>query len=137
MRTLKHYPKIDPTRPLIIIVIDDDDAVRDSTRILLEASGFVVRDHASAESFLASRCEGAFLLLVDHHMPGMTGAELLEMLHAKLGKVPALMLTGRDDPTIEARCSRIGVKLVRKPIAEDHLLGSIQETCLACALSIT
>lgn len=119
-----------------IVIIDDDDGVRESTRMLLEIAGYAVRDHASAESFLASGFGEASVLLVDHHMPGMTGAELLEMLHAKFGKVPALMMTGREDPTIETRCSRIGVKLLRKPVFEHVLMGAIEEVRRACTPSL-
>jgi FixJ family two-component response regulator len=116
----------------LIVIIDDDDAVRESTRSLLEALGYAVRDHPSAESFLASEPADAFVLLVDHHMPGITGAELLEMLHAKLGKVPVVMMTGRSDPTIEARCNRLGAKLLCKPVEVDLLVATIEEARRAC-----
>lgn len=126
-----HQIAIDTPQP-VIVIIDDDDAVRNSTRLLLDALGYAVRDHASAESFLASDPDEAFVLLVDHHMPGITGAELLEMLHAKLGKVPAVMMTGRSDRTIEARCNRVGVKLLYKPVEVDLLVEAIEEARRAC-----
>lgn len=110
-----------------IVIIDDDDAVRASTRMLLEVAGYAVRDYASAERFLTSGCCKAYLLLVDHHMPGMTGIELLEVLHAKFGQVAALLMTGRTEPTIEARCRRIRVKLLRKPVVESCLMGAIED----------
>jgi FixJ family two-component response regulator len=113
-------------RPAIVI-IDDDDAVRESTRMLLEACGYAVRDHASAESFLASDSGDIDLLLVDQHMPGMVGIDLLEMLHAKPQPTPALMVSGRSDHVIEARLARIGVKLLKKPVVDDQLLRLIEE----------
>ncbi|GAA0528071.1 FixJ family two-component response regulator [Rhizomicrobium palustre] len=116
----------------LIVIIDDDNAVRESMRLLLEASGYTVRDHASAESFLAYGAGEASLLLVDHNMTGMTGADLLELLHAKHDPVPAVIITGRADRAVEERCRRIGVKLLRKPVAEDILLASIEEAHRAC-----
>lgn len=112
-----------------IIIIDDDEAVRDSTRMLLEGCGYVVRDHASAESFLVSDSGEANCLLVDQHMPGMTGVELLELLHVRSDPPPALIVTGRSDRAIEARLADIGVKLLCKPVVDDLLIDSIEEAC--------
>lgn len=118
-----------------IVIIDDDDAVRDSMRMLLECYGYVVRDHASASSFLDSDIGKAGFLLVDQHMPGMTGVELLELLHARRHPAPALMMTGRTDLAIEARLTRIGVKLMRKPVTEDQLIVLIAEALRPSAAS--
>lgn len=110
----------------IIHIIDDDDAVRDSTRALLESYGYEAREHASAEAFLSHSKENAACLLVDHHMPGMTGVELLEHLRAQGDRTPALVLTGRSDPAIAARAARLGVKLLQKPLGHDQLLEWIK-----------
>jgi Response regulator len=112
----------------MVDIIDDDDAVRDSTRALLESYGYEVRDHASAEIFLRASENASDCLLVDQHMPGMTGLDLLEHLHAAGNRVPALMMTGRSDPSLEPRAARIGVKLLHKPVPEDLLVQWIEET---------
>ena len=111
----------------MVDIIDDDDAVRDSTRALLESYGYVVRDYSSAEEFLQEKKPKPDCLLVDQHMPGMTGLDLLEHLRAKGDNTPALMMTGRTDPTLEPRAARIGVKLLHKPVSEDQLVLWIEQ----------
>lgn len=115
----------------MVDIIDDDDAVRDSTRALLESYGYHVRDHASAEHYLRDTDSKPDCLLVDQHMPGMTGLDLLEHLHAKGDKTPALMMTGRSDPSLEPRAARIGVKLLHKPVPEEQLVSWIEQTRLS------
>ena len=112
----------------MIDIIDDDEAVRDSTHALLESHGYDVREHPSAEAFLSHSGEKADCLVVDHHMPGMTGLDLLEHLRAKGDRTPALMLTGRCDPTMEPRATRIGAKLLHKPLEADELVSWIERT---------
>lgn len=112
----------------MVDIIDDDDAVRDSTRALLESYGYEVRDHASAEHFLKNAGHKPDCLVVDQHMPGMTGLDLLEHLRARGDQTPALMMTGRSDPTLEPRAARIGVKLLHKPVPEDQLVQWIETT---------
>lgn len=111
----------------MIDIIDDDDAVRESTQALLETYGYDARQHPSAEDFLNHSGEKADCLLVDHHMPGMTGLDLLEHLHAKGDHTPALVITGRSDPTMEPRVARVGAKLLHKPVDADELIRWIEQ----------
>ena len=89
-----------------IAIIDDDDAMRDSTRALLECNDYVVREHPSAEDFLSQPRDDVDCVLVDHHMPGMTGLDLFERLRADGDLIPALVLTGRADLSMEPRAGR-------------------------------
>lgn len=117
----------------VIDIIDDDDAVRDSTRALLEAYGYRVRDHASAELFLSHTGGKADFLVVDQHMPGMTGLELLARLRASGDRTPTILITGRSDSTIEPRAAALGVKLLQKPLKNDELIGWIEAVYAAAA----
>ena len=70
--------------PSTIYIVDDDEAVRDSLRWLLEANGYAVRSFAGAEEFLATYDpEHVGVLIADIRMPGMSGLELQEALIAR------------------------------------------------------
>lgn len=111
----------------IVHLIDDDMWVRDSTCALLEACGYDVRDHVSAEAFLSHSEKDTGCLLTDYDMPGMTGIELLEHLSATGEKTPALIITGSIEPSIRSRANRIGVKVLQKPVGEEELIRSIEQ----------
>lgn len=108
-----------------LAIIDDDEAVRDSMQCLLEVRGYVVKAFDSAESFLAHSLEGIDCLLVDHHMPGMTGLALVEHLRASGHATPALMITGRADATILERAQHIFAAVLQKPVPVETLFETV------------
>lgn len=110
-----------------VCVVDDDAAVRDSVRVLLELHGLVVRDYASAREFLDDATgKAAGCLLLDLHMPEMTGIELLELLRQQKIPTAAIVITGRSDGALRARAQRAGaLALLDKPVDEDELMQSI------------
>lgn len=110
-----------------IFVVDDDEPVRDSTRALLESHGMPVSAYASGADLLS---EVAFqhgdCLILDNHMPGMTGLELVDALRARKISVPIIMFTGRSDAMLKERAIRAGVLIILdKPVNEEHLLQAI------------
>ena len=113
--------------PSIVHVVDDDEAVRDSTRALLESYGIEVRAYASAGEFLrAGSAQPRGCILLDLHMPGMSGLELLEILRARGSKLPVVAVTGRGDAVLKERVVRAGaVMLLDKPISDATLLDSL------------
>src|SRR5690606_21025658 len=71
-----------PQAPSTVFIVDDDEAVRDSLRWLLEANGYRVRSFSGAEEFLhAYEPEQVGVLSADVRMPGMSGLELQEELN--------------------------------------------------------
>lgn len=108
-------------------VIDDDEAVRDSMRALLESLGIVVSDYASARDFLVrleTNPKGCVLL--DLHMPGMTGLELLDLLRAKGFRIPVVVISGRSDGALKERVLRAGaLALLEKPVDESTLMNEL------------
>src|SRR5690348_1095902 len=81
-----------------ICIIDDDAAVRDALRVLLESHGWTVEDFASTDEFLARRrrIAGGALLILDQHLPGASGLEFLSTHGAQLG-LPVILITGAGD----------------------------------------
>ena len=114
-------------RPSVVHVVDDDEAVRDSMRALLESHGFEVCDYASAREFLiGTPLQPKGCMLLDLHMPEMSGLELLDTLHARGSKLPVIVVTGRSDAVLKERVARAGaLVLLDKPVADDMLLSSL------------
>jgi two-component system response regulator FixJ len=110
-----------------ICVIDDDQAVRESTAALLESAGYTVMPFASADDFLRHPYLGnANCLLCDLNMPGLSGLELLELLRSRGITAPAIVLTANAERS-SARMTRAGVlKVLRKPVSEAELLQWIE-----------
>lgn len=113
-----------------VFIVDDDDAVRDSMRALLESCDFEVRDFGSATDFLAGRncstCGARACLLLDLHMPVMGGLDLLQQMRAEGSLLPTIVITGRSDPNLKQRVLQSGaIELFDKPVSEDALLNAI------------
>ena len=110
-----------------VYVVDDDEAVRDSMRAVLESFGIDVSDYPSAGDFLArvsAPTNGCMLL--DLHMPGMSGLELLELMRQRGWDLPVIVITGRSDDLLKERALRAGVvALLDKPVDESTLMNAL------------
>ena len=110
-----------------IAVVDDDTAVCDSTRALLEAYEFDVRIYQSASDFLGDDRKVA-CLIVDYQMPGLNGLDLVSELRRRGDTVPTIMITATTDPALERRAGELGIQSVlRKPLATRALLAALQD----------
>ena len=107
-------------------VVDDDPAVLDSLKFILELAGFLVRVYASAEAFLEDRGANPSCLILDHHLPRMTGLDLVERLRREDNAVPLLLITGSSSPALLARASALGVeKVLEKPPGVEDLMNFV------------
>ncbi|MHA3902623.1 response regulator transcription factor [Castellaniella sp. WN] len=109
--------------PSTIYIVDDDEAVRDSLRWLLEANGYAVRSFAGAEEFLAAYDpEQVGVLIADIRMPGMSGLELQESLIARKAPLPIVFITGHGDvPMAVSTMKKGAVDFLEKPFNEADL----------------
>jgi len=106
-----------------VAVVDDDPAVLDSLKFLLEMAGHSVAAYASAAAFLEDRAMSPACLILDQQMPQMTGLELAARLLSEGGGLPVLLITGSPSPAIVARAAQLGIeKVLAKPPAEGDLL---------------
>ena len=112
----------------IISVIDDDESFRIALVGSLRSLGYGARGFASAEEFISGDGEGSSdCLITDLHMPGMSGLDLIRQLAARNSKLPAIMVTGRSEPGLEAKATAAGaVCLMMKPFEIDTLLGCVE-----------
>lgn len=117
-----------------IIIIDDDVQVLRSLCFLLETEGYRVITFSSAAQLLEQRelPEDA-CLVVDYRLPVINGLDLLARLRERFPHVPALLITGYPDATIEPRAAKLGIKVIRKPHLDDGLLQGIREATAAGA----
>jgi FixJ family two-component response regulator len=110
-----------------IVVVDDDDAVRDSVGILLETHGLRVRDFASGPEFLRSDALKIMsCLLIDYHMPDMTGLEVVEEMQRMGRSSPTILITGLSDEDLIRRALDAGIMaILEKPPPDDVLIDTV------------
>ena len=126
----------DPNRPAvgaentperIVYLVDDDEAVRDSLRWLLEGNGFGVRTYPSAEAFLQAFDPEPFACLVlVVRMNGMSGIELHDELLRRGQDLPLIFMTGHGDvPMAVARMKLGAVDFLEKPFDDQQLCRTV------------
>jgi FixJ family two-component response regulator len=113
-----------------ITIVDDDEAVRHSLQALLEAAGLSVETYPTGEDFLAAvpdAAGGVGCLILDLHLPGLDGIEILERLRDAGAATPVILISARFDPATRARADRAGaLVLLEKPLREAALLDGIE-----------
>jgi FixJ family two-component response regulator len=111
-----------------IAIVDDDEPVRRAFARLLRAYSFQVQIYGSGAEFLRSLNKSVpDCLIVDVHMDDMTGFELLLRLSCLGLRIPALVVTARDDPGVQADCELCGgAALLIKPVEGQSLLNAIE-----------
>ena len=113
----------------LISIVDDDESVRTALKSLIDSVGFRAEVFCSGEEFLKSPYVfQTDCLIADVRMPGMTGLELQERLHAAGSSVPIVFISAHDDKEARARGLRDGaIAFLQKPFSEDSLLGAISD----------
>jgi two-component system, LuxR family, response regulator FixJ len=116
------------SEPLIVHVVDDDEAIRESIGFLLDSSGIAARTYESAAALLARvRALEGGCILTDVRMPGMSGLELVERLKELGVRHPVVVLTGHADVPLAVQAMKAGVvDFLEKPFEDEALLGAIR-----------
>ncbi len=111
-----------------VFIVDDDPAVRDAIRWLMEQVKLKAQVFSSADEFLASYVPGTRgCIILDIRMPGMSGLELQERLKASGTLIPIIVITGHGDVSIAVRAMKAGaVEFLQKPFNDQLLLDTVQ-----------
>ena len=109
-----------------VIILDDDEAVRDSLEILLDTHGYEVTSFASARAFLESGEVGrGACLILDLHLPDMSGFDVLRRLE---GSMKVIMITARSDAaTLRSAIEAGAMTLLEKPFTDQQLVSTIEK----------
>lgn len=112
--------------PLLIHIIDDDEAVRTSLVFALQAVGYRVASHVSAHDFLALEQTERGVVICDVRMPGMDGVELTRRLRPRGASAAVILITGNANRTLTAEAIAAGAAAVlEKPVALQALVAAI------------
>ncbi len=111
-----------------VFVIDDDEAVRSSLRLLFRSIGLPVQVHASAQEFLPQYSpDQPGCLVVDVRMPGMSGLELQHALNLRGVTAPVIFITGHGDIAMAVEAMQHGAfDFLAKPFRDQDLIDRVQ-----------
>ncbi|MCC8395950.1 response regulator [Paraburkholderia sp. MMS20-SJTR3] len=113
---------------MLVTLIDDDEAVRESLPDLVRVFGYAVNVFSSAEAFFASEVvDQTDCLILDVNMPGMGGVGLFRELQ-RIGKpVPVVFITAHKDEALRARLLAQGAReCLFKPFSDTALLAALK-----------
>jgi two-component system, LuxR family, response regulator FixJ len=111
----------------VVLVIDDDPAVRNSLKFALEIEGFSVRVYATGTALLEERdMPKSGCVVADYNLPGMNGLDLLQLLRERDVKLPAILITSHPTLAVRSRATSAGVRLIEKPLLNDTLFQCIR-----------
>jgi two-component system, LuxR family, response regulator FixJ len=110
-----------------VFVIDDDESVRRAVGRLIRSAGLNVETFATAEDFMRSACPAALdCLVLDVHLPGLSGLELQQRLIAEGRRAPVVFITAYEDHQTCERALRAGaIAFLRKPFEQQSLLDAV------------
>jgi FixJ family two-component response regulator len=110
-----------------IVLVEDDPGMRKAIERLLRAAGFQPVSFTSAEELLQTKAaDSAACLLLDIHLPGLSGLELGQRLLTSGSAKPLIFITGQDDPSLRDEAQRLGCAYFRKPFEGKALLEVIR-----------
>jgi|SRR5437868_14736552 len=111
-----------------ILVVDDDEGMREAIESLLDEAGFETTVYASAEALLAADgVESAMCVISDLKLPLMSGLELLEKLRTRAARPPVIVITAHDAPGLRSEAVRLGAAAyLAKPFLGSALLAAIE-----------
>jgi FixJ family two-component response regulator len=112
----------------VVIIVEDDPAVRNALKFSLEIEGFEVRTYASGIDLLdAHDACGGGCLVIDQKMPEMTGLDLIATLRHRLISAPAILITSHPNALVRKRAAEAHVPIIEKPLLGNALVDRIRD----------
>ena|SRR5437763_868024 len=114
----------------VVFVVDDDISVRESLELLIRYAGWRCETYASATEFLARpRNAVPSCLVLDVHLPDLSGLDLQQRLAPGRLDMPIIFITGYGDVPMTVKAMKAGaVEFLTKPFSDDVLLSAIQSS---------
>jgi CheY-like chemotaxis protein len=115
----------------VIAILDDEEHFRRALSRLLQAHGYDVASFSAGEELIAGLARRPFdCVLLDLHMPGMTGFDVLARLRDQPAPPPVIVITAHDDPDFVKKAIDLNAfECQLKPLASPVLLGAIERAC--------
>jgi FixJ family two-component response regulator len=109
---------------MMVYLIDDDKSVRRGFELFLKSAGMEFKSFETADEFLSGfNPKQGDAVVLDLHLPGMSGLDLLNKFELDGIHIPVIVVTAFDDPESRERCRKYGVKAyLRKPVDGEALI---------------
>ena len=117
-----------PLAAPVVAILDDEAEMRKALRRLLTCRGFQVEEHERGEDLLAVLDSHSLdFLLLDLHMPGTNGFDVLEALRSRAIALPVIVITAHDEPGTAERVMALGASAyLKKPVNKQALLAALE-----------
>jgi two-component system nitrogen regulation response regulator NtrX len=112
-----------------ILVVDDEPAIRDTMRMILEYDGYdVLLAGSGAEALAAAERDAPDLVFLDIKMPGLDGLEVLGRLRAMNDTTPVVIVSAHGSASTALEAGRLGAfRFIEKPLSKDYVLDAVRE----------
>jgi len=118
-----------PVASPLVVIVDDDAAVRSSLAITADLDGYRVETCASGEALLQLELpQSGACLVIDEQLPGLSGLDALGRLRSQGCTLPAVLITSHPSRQLRWKAARAGTAILEKPLLGDGLISWIRAT---------
>ncbi|WP_075214955.1 response regulator transcription factor [Mongoliimonas terrestris] len=125
----------DATTTDTIYIVDDDASIRDALTVVFDLEGFQARSFENGDDFLeAVRGEKPACVLLDVHMPGRSGLDVLKALDVGTFPAPVFVISGQGDIPMAVSAIKLGaIDFIEKPFDADTVVTRVRDAIAAAA----